>query len=223
MWAAPIFVRAGPRLVGVRTVPSQQTRLAGLLQPWTVASADAVPAAFDVVLEEVDGQVGRLVPQLRHGSCVIARARTSEPVEQALLQVLGDLAERDRRDAVRMRLFVKGDRAVLASLAHPALVGDASLRAVGVREVTCLHVVVDGDGAVGIGPDLAGESSPQRWRLAQVIEVADDADRGASAAWLLSARGNGAAWLQVLDGLGDRIVRVTTPDAVRDLIVADLA
>lgn len=224
MWSDPIVVRVGGRVVGVRTVPQQAGSLRSLLEPWRVDGQDGVPAAFDVLLDHLDAGSVRLVPQLRYGSCVIARGRSTEPIERALLQVLGDLAELERPDAVRLRLFVKGSRAVLTSLACPALVGDRALRAEGIREVACMQVTVDADAFVAIGPNLAGAQPVERWSLARVIDTegVDDGDRGPSAAWTLSARGRSARWLHVLDQLGDRIARVTDTGDVRRLIVADL-
>ena len=171
MWAGSLILRIGERrdlLVAIRVdTESTLQRLKILFEPWVDTSLDesaTLKPALSVRLEpvEADGR-GRgggpqLVPQLRCGSCVMARSRDSNEVLRALAQVLGGANAHDPDDEtiwLNMRAFSNGESVLLTDLNRPALVNDRALAQSGIDELAVWSVALQADGSVMIPPPLS--------------------------------------------------------------------
>lgn len=170
MWAGCLVLRIGERrdlLVAIR-VDSESTldRLNILFERWVETSPDESTThkpAFSIRLAPVEtsgrGRRGaQLVPQLRCGSCVMARARDADEVLRSLARVLGGAHEHDPDDGqtwLSMRAFSNGRSAVLTDLNRPAMVNDRVLEQAGVHELAVWSVALKADGSVVIPPPLS--------------------------------------------------------------------
>ncbi len=171
MWAGSLWLRIGEQrdVVVAVQVDTDATldRLGMLFERWIETRVEegsaGFPPAFGVRLEPVRSgarylrSVPRPVPQLRHGSTVIARSRRPDDIVRALAQVLGGVHLR-RRDDDRVwtnrRPFVREPSLVLVDVRPPTLVNDRQLARVGIEELAAWSVVVEGDGFVSVPPPL---------------------------------------------------------------------
>ena len=187
-------------------------RLAVLLHPWIETSIDETWAgfrpAFGIRLEPLgDGaahprRAPRPVPQLRHGSTVIARSRRPDDIVRALAQVLGGVHQQRHDDGqvgqsgVRSRATVAGARRN-----PPPDVGQRPpLSRAGIEELAAWAVTVDDDGFVTVPPplphlawDSIGVEAPwadaRRFRLAGVALQKDARSLRAEITTLFDAAG----------------------------------
>jgi hypothetical protein len=178
VWAGTLWLRIGEQrdvVVAVQVdTDASLNRLRTLLEPWLEAGIEEAWAgfapAFGVLLEPVgDGAAHprpapRPVPQLRHGSTVIARSRRPDDIVRALAQVLGGV-HLQRRDDDRVwtnrRPFVRNGSLVLVDALPPTLVNDRQLSRAGIEELAAWAVTVEGDRFVSVPPplpDLAWDS-----------------------------------------------------------------
>ena len=168
-------------------------RLGVLLAPWVVTAVDEAWAgfrpAFGVRLESTDDRREaptsgpRPVPQLRHGSTVIARSRQPDDIVRALAQVLGGVHQRrgtGDQGWTNRRPFVRNESVVLVDVRPPTLVNDPQLARAGIEELAAWSVVVGDDGSVTVPPPLPGldwdsigieAPSDTAWRFRMAGEV----------------------------------------------------
>ncbi len=171
MWAGTLWLRIGEQRDVVMAVQvdtdASLDRLGVLLQPWVETRADPAWAgfrpAFGIRLEPVsDGAAHRRaaprpVPQLRHGSTVIARSRQPDDIVRALAQVLGGVHLQRRDDDqvwTKRRPFVCDRSLVLVDVRPPTLVNDRQLSRAGIEELAAWAVTVDDDRFVSVPPPL---------------------------------------------------------------------
>lgn len=171
MWAGSLVLRIGARrdlLVAIRVdIEASLQRVRLLFEPWVDASTDESitrKPALSIRLEPAEARTpGRgggpqFVPQLRCGSCVMARSRDSDAVLRALAQVLGGAHAHDPDDGniwLNMRAFSNGHSVVLTDLNRPTMVNDRSLAQAGIDELAVWAVVLHTDGSVQIPPPLS--------------------------------------------------------------------
>ena len=245
MWAGSILLRIGEQrdvLVAVQAdSESSLDRLRILLGPWIEPEfADRAPIAkpaFGVRLEPVPDRDHhrtpgpRPVPQLRHGSKVVARSRTPDDIVHALAGVLGG-AHLQRRDDghlwIGMRPFVLGSAMVLVDAEHPTLVNDRQLAKAGIAELPAWSVVIEPDGTISVPPplphlewDTAGIERPPdpatRFDLTGIVGLSNlqiaDADFTAG----LAQRSLQSRWSELVGSLGEagRVIRVGDHPALR--------
>ena len=217
MWAGTLWLRIGEQRDVVMAVQvdtdASLDRLAVLLHRWIETSIDetwaGIRPAFGIRLEPVgDGaahprRAPRPVPQLRHGSTVIARSRQPDDIVRALAQVLGGVhRQRDDDGQVwtKRRPFVRDGSLVLADVRPPRLVNDRQLSRAGIDELAAWAVTVDDDGFVTVPPplpalawDSIGVEAPwadaRRFRLAGVALQQDARSLRAEITTLFDAAG----------------------------------
>lgn len=204
MWADPFVLRIGGHhdlLVAIQADTDESTeRLRALFAAWVddgialgeVRHRPAFKVRLAPVTDHVDGHPPgpKPVPQLRHGSCVIARSRQPDDIVRALARVLGG-AHVQRRDDGRLwlplRLFVREGAAVLVDADPPTLVNDRRMAESGIDELVTWSITLDADDTVAVPPPLprldwhaAGVDAPHDgWRrlpVARVVALRHDRD-----------------------------------------------
>jgi len=217
VWAGTLWLRIGEQRDVVMAVQvdtdASLDRLGVLLEPWVETCAEELWAgfrpAFRIRLEPVSDGVAhrraapRPVPQLRHGSTVIARSRQPDDIVRALAQVLGGV-HLQRRDGdqvwTKRRSFVSDGSLVLVDVRPPTLVNDRQLSRAGIEELAAWAVTVDDDGFVSVPPplphlawDSIGVEAPwadaRRFRLAGVALQQDARSLRAEITTLFDAAG----------------------------------
>jgi hypothetical protein len=233
-------VRVGTQLVGLRADTERTLEQLRLLFSGRLVD-EHVPWAFDVRLDGACGP-GRgpvEVPQLRVGSCLVARSRTADDVLTALAAVLGGVRrQQEAPGGARWRLLVRDGRAVLLDARGTALVADPVLTRAGVVEPPVWIVDPDDDGTVTVPPPLDGldwpavgiatpEADARTFAPAGLVAVTtgDDGDvtplSPADLLAAIAARHATAAWFRTVEQLlrTGRVAVVADRDAARDRIV----
>jgi hypothetical protein len=172
-------------------------------------ASPALSLLFDPVGDKPARRGSRQLPQLRFGSGLVARGRDHVSVIAALAEFLGSVhAGFSRSDTpwVELRVFERGDAAVLAALDRPALVASPAFRRAGVREAPVWGVAVLDDEVVGLPPALprlrwsglgAAEPVPSDWRhrrLAGVVLAGPPVSTPGGRLVALTRQGGNRAW-----------------------------
>ncbi len=224
-------------LVAVRVdTSSALERVRRLFGPWIELDAPPEladePPAFSLVLDGVGGLSAeprrlRSVPQLRYGSVVMARSRQSDAMLHALAGVLGGAHVHqvdDHRLWTAIRLFVRGNSAVLVEADRPALVSDRILAGCGVVEWPVWSMLVVGDASVSVPPPLPDldwrsvdlQPPDGSWCQLELAGIAGIQSNGGVAADFvveLARRSVSGRWFNLVTSMMDTGKLVTAVDA----------
>ncbi|MDQ3350657.1 MAG: hypothetical protein M3501_01670 [Actinomycetota bacterium] len=204
MWADHhIALHVGDHLVGVRvdsasTADAVRARCGELLAD--ESPTVTLPAAFSVRAPSRSLR-RRNLALLYYGSCVIHRARSLDEVVEALHGVvIGIPVQPGHRQVVLdLRVFVRGQRAVLAAVSPPWLTGDQRLARRGITEVPRWRAVVDVERAEVVVAD-------HRWELAGIVgEVEQHSIEATLQSLWAMAEGDRSGWARLLDERRDDI------------------
>lgn len=231
MWADPLLLRIGGRgdlLVAVQpdgndSADRLRTLFGNWLEPEFASAAPAHRPALKVRLAAVGDRDRprtpgpRPVPQLLHGSCLIARSRRPDDIVGALASLLGG-AHLQRRDDGRlwiaMRAFARDGAIVLVDAEQPTLVNDRRLAELGIDELPVWSVAIEADGSVAVPPPLPrldwqaiGAEPPhdgwRRYDLAGIAVLGDAAVEPANAVAELARHSHQARWRQLVSSLDE--------------------
>lgn len=248
MWAGSLVLRIGyDRDLLVRVQFDTDTtgvRLRALFESWLELTPpddlDSQPVSFSVRLESAGGDTPRrdthlrAVPQLRHGSKVIARSRHADDILRAFALVIGGVhAGVDDKESlwIGLRPFAKDGSVVLVGVDTPALVNDRLLGLAGVNEIAAWDCIIDASGMVLVPPVLpnlswsgVGLEAPdegwQRLNLAGIVMLEDQAQTVAERVSYLATQSTDSRWFRLIADLAERATLRGVPDrtAVRDAI-----
>ena len=248
MWAGSLVLRIGNNrdlLVRVQfdsdaTGARLRTLFASWLEHAPPDDLESQPVSFSVRLESADGDTPRrdthlrAVPQLRHGSKVIARSRDADDILRAFALVVGGIhAGVDDKDSlwIGLRPFAKDGSVVLGGIDTPALVNDRLLGLAGVNEIAAWDCVIDASGVVLVPPVLpdlswsaVGLEAPhegwQRLHLAGIVMLEEQAQSVAERVSYLATQSTDSRWFRLIAHLAERGNLLGVPDrtGVRDTI-----
>ena len=147
MWAGQIVLEVNDLLIGVAfDIDATGSALKSALARWVSVgvNAEALPAAFSVKSPQVR-QGNRLFARLDYGCNVVARSSKLGEVLDAFTDVIEDLSRTPPPGTLQLplRVFSKGQFAVLVAADAPKLIGDRRLTQGGVAEVFCWRATID--------------------------------------------------------------------------------